>query len=91
MVNILFFLSDWVDLQSLSFGSMVQNQLCDKFPKISILLSHLCELIVVVKVPPEPHNLRSHFFIDRSVFISIPLSFKRSTYPVCVNRNIRVA
>jgi len=49
---------------------MIQKERRDKFPKISILLSHLCVSIVVVKLPPEPHNLRHHFCINRSTFIS---------------------
>jgi hypothetical protein len=59
----------FVDLQSVSFRSMIQKHPRDKCPKISILFSHLCESIEVVKVPSEPHNLRNHFCINLSTFI----------------------
>ena len=76
-----------VDFQSASFCSMIQKHQRDKCPKISILFSHMCESIEVVKGPSEPHNLCNHFCINLSTFISYTPFFNSSVVSCCFNWN----
>src|SRR4030043_566011 len=80
-----------IGFQSAFFRSTIQKHQFNKCPKISILFSHLCESIEAVKGSPWPHNLRSHFFIERNTFISYTPFFHTSPDVIigatCFDRN----
>ena len=60
--------------QYTSFSSRIQWRLLDKCLKISILLSHLCELIPVGRFCLDRHNPHQHFHTNFSTLISSPSS-----------------
>jgi hypothetical protein len=65
----------WGGRQPASLRSVVQQYLCDKCPRISILLSHLCESSPVDKLMPEPHKSASHFLINLTSLMSLASCF----------------
>ncbi len=59
------------DCRLTSLRSVIQSYLCDKCPRISILLSHLCESSPVERLMPEPQKSRSHCFMNLTSLMSL--------------------